>query len=187
LKQFERIHAGCRTRDITRNVAPTHGREAALSRQIEPEQTLRKMEDASVVLKRFEIALRTFGVLDPADLRLIQTQPSTKKLLAQWLSEQLKMARMVPERFEDLSDVPARESCPELVRLEEVVPELDGWGTKLVTLLSMTPAAETRGVVIGKRSSTTCAARVVGSALPDVSSRVGHALLPLADVGPICL
>jgi hypothetical protein len=67
--------------------------------------------------------------------------------LIERFAENLEVARMVAIRLENLSDVLTLKGRPELRSFEELVSQLSGRRTELVTLLPVAPAAQVRRVV----------------------------------------
>ena len=123
---------------------------------------LRKVQNPGEIAERLQVLLR-LSVFNPAHLSLRETKPAAEQLLIHPAPEDAQMCRMVAVRLEYLAYVLACESGPEFVGLEELVPELCGRGPKLVALLSMTFAAQTRRVVGGDHRATAGAAATVAT------------------------
>jgi len=98
------------------------------------------MQNLGIVPQRFEILLR-LSVFQLAYLSLRKAKPSSEKFLIERLAEQLEMARMVPVRLKYFANMLTAKCGPELVRLEELVPELGRWRAELITLLPVAPTA----------------------------------------------
>ncbi|MEV6826159.1 hypothetical protein [Amycolatopsis sp. NPDC051102] len=102
-------------------------------------------------------------------MSLSKAKPAPKQLLIQSFAEQLEVTRVISVCLEHFSDVLTFKGRPKLVRLEKLVPQLSGGCPKLIALLTVTLAAQTRRVVGGKRRPAPLAAAAARSA--------GHALL----------
>jgi hypothetical protein len=111
------------------------------------------MQNLGIVPQRFEILLR-LSVFQLTYLSLCKAKPSSEKFLIECLAEQLEMARMVPVRLKYFANVLTPKCGPELVRLEELVPELGRWRAELITLLPVAPTAQARAVIRSERCST---------------------------------
>jgi hypothetical protein len=121
-----------------------------------------QVKNLCVVPQSFEVLFR-LAIFKLAYLRLSEAKPSSEKLLIESFAEQLKMARVISIRLENLTDVLALESRPKVVRLEELIPELGRWRSELVTLLPVAPATQPRGVIRSQHSSTALATTVAST------------------------
>ncbi|KFU77664.1 hypothetical protein BB31_29945 [Amycolatopsis lurida NRRL 2430] len=108
---------------------------------------LRQMQNLCIVPEISEVFFR-LSVFKLAYLGLRKSQPSTQQLLIERLPEQLKVARVVPIRLEDLPNVMTREGCAKRISLEEFISKLRRGCPQLVALLSQALAAHS-GRIIG--------------------------------------
>jgi hypothetical protein len=105
-----------------------------------------QVQNPGVISERFDILFR-LAVLKLAYLRLREPKPPSKEFLIERLAKKLKMTGVISVDLEDLANVLTFEGCPEVVRLEELVPELGRRRAELIPLFPVTPAAQACGVV----------------------------------------
>lgn len=132
-----------------------------MSGKVEPQHVLWQVENSGVLSEHIEVLLR-FAVFQPADLSLSETEPPPEKLLVERLAERQEMAGMVSIRLENLADMLTFKCGPEFIGVKEFVPELGRWRAELVTLFSVTSAAQVRGVVRSERCSAVLTATPPG-------------------------